>query len=150
VWRFVREVARECAETIGPEPLVMAEPALRLLQRRCVEPARYRAAALAAPDQAGDLKHVEMLEHRGQRHGERRRERRDGEFRRRAEASQHGAPSRIGQGGKDAVQAMGVIVNHEVYLRVKIHFVNRRPDPEMRGRACWHPSHPAMRPLACN
>jgi len=95
VWRFVREVTRECVETVGPEPLVMAKPALRLLQRRCVEPARHSAAALAAPDQAGDFKDVEMLEDRRQRHGERRRESGNGEFRRLAEASQHGAPGRI-------------------------------------------------------
>ena len=94
----------------------MGEPALGLLQRRGVEPARYGAAALAAPDQAGDFKHVEMLEHRRQRHGKRRGQRGDGEFRRLAEASQHGASGRIGQGGKDAVQVAGLKVNHEVKL----------------------------------
>jgi len=73
VKRFLREVACESVETVGPEPLVVSEPALRLLQRRGVEPARHRAAALAAPDQVGDLKHVEMFEHRRQRHRKRRR-----------------------------------------------------------------------------
>jgi len=102
----------------------MSEPALRPLQRRGVETTRYRAAALAAPDQVGDFKHVEMFEHRRQRHGKRRRQSGDGEFRGLAETDQHGAPCRIGQGGKDAVQVMGLIVNHKVKLRAKIHAVN--------------------------
>jgi hypothetical protein len=107
IGRFLREVACESVETVGPEPLVMSEPALRLLQRRGVESARHRAAALAAPDQVGDFKHVEMFEHRRQRHGKRRRQGRDREFRHFAEASQHGAPGRIGQGSKDSVQVIG-------------------------------------------
>jgi hypothetical protein len=90
----------------------VGEPALRLLQRGGVEPARYRAAALAAPDQAGDFKHVEMLEHRRQRHGKRLGQHGDGEFRRLAEAGQYGAPRRIGQGGKDAVEVVRLTVNH--------------------------------------
>jgi hypothetical protein len=102
----------------------VSEPALRLLQRRGVEPARHRAAALAAPDQVGDFKHVEMFEHRRQRHGKRRCQGRHREFRRLAEASQHGAPGRVGQSGKDAVQVMGLIVNHEVKLSAKIRAVN--------------------------
>jgi hypothetical protein len=105
----------------------VSKPALRFLQRRSVEPARYRAAALAASDQAGDLKHVEVLEHRRQRHRKRLCQRGDGEFRRLGEARQHGAPGRIGQSGKDAVQVIGLIVNHEVKLRPKIRAVNRRP-----------------------
>jgi hypothetical protein len=111
----------------------VCEPALRLLQRRGVEPARYRAAALAAPDQVGDFKHVEMFEHRRQRHGKRRRQRCDREFRHLAEASQHRAPGRIGQSGKDAVQVMRPIVNHKVKLSAKIRAVNR-PPPWERGR----------------
>jgi hypothetical protein len=54
------------------------KPALRLPQRRGIEPAGYRAAALAATDQAGDFKNVEMLEHRRQRHGEGLRQYGDG------------------------------------------------------------------------
>jgi hypothetical protein len=92
----------------------VGEPALRLLQRGGVEPARHGAAALAALDQAGDFEHVEMLEHRRQRHGERLGQRGDGEFRRLAEAGQYGAPRRIGQSGKDAVEMAGLIVNHKV------------------------------------
>ena len=90
----------------------MGEPALCLLQRRGVEPARYRAAALATPDQTGDFQHVEMLEHCRQRHGKRLSQRGDGEFGHLAEAGQHGAPGRIGQGGEDAVQVARLIVNH--------------------------------------
>jgi len=86
----------EGVETIGPEPLIVGEPALRLLQRRGVEPTRYRAAALVAPDQAGDFKHIEMLEHGRQRHAKRRGQRGDGEFRRRTEAGQHSTPRWIG------------------------------------------------------
>jgi hypothetical protein len=73
----------------------VSEPALRFLKRRRIEPARYRAADLAAPDQVGDFEHVEMFEHRRQRHGKRRRQSGDGEFRHLTEASQHGAPGRI-------------------------------------------------------
>lgn len=102
----------------------MGEPTLRILQRRGVEPARNRAAAFAAADQAGDFKHVEMLEHRRQRHGKRLRQSRDREFLRLAKAGQHGAPGWIGQGGKDAVQVIGPIVNHQVKLEGKIRFVN--------------------------
>ena len=90
----------------------MGEPALGLLQRRGVEPARYGAAALAAPDQAGDFKHVEMLEYCRQRHGKRLGQRGDGEFRHLAEAGQYGAPGRIGQGGEDAIQVGRLTVNH--------------------------------------
>ena len=110
--RFCCEVASESIETVGPEPLVVSEPPLRLLQRRSVEPARYRAAALAAPDQTRDLKHIEMLEHRRQRHRKRLRQGGDGEFRHLAKASQHRAACRIRQGRKDAVEAVGLIVNH--------------------------------------
>jgi hypothetical protein len=110
------EVACESVETVGPEPLIVGEPALRVLQRGGIEPARYRAAALVAQDQAGAFKHVEVLEHRRQRHGKRRGQRGDGEFRRLAEAGQHGAPGRIGQGGKEAVEVMRLIVNHRVKL----------------------------------
>jgi len=127
VGRFLGEIACESVEAVGPEPLVMSKPALRLLQRRGVEPARYRAAAFVPADHASDFKHVEMLEHRRQRHGKRRRQSGDREFRRLAETGQHGAPRRIGQGGKDAVQVMGLIVNHKVKLRVKIDAVNRPP-----------------------
>jgi len=102
----------------------VGEPALGLLQRHGVEPARYGAAALAAADQAGDFKHVEMLEHRRQRHRKRLGQRGDGEFRRLAEASQHGAPGRIGKGGEDAIQVVWLMVNHKVNLRGKICFVN--------------------------
>jgi len=94
----------------------VSEPALRLLQRRGVEPARYRAAAFVPADQAGDFKHVEMLEHRRQRHRKRLGERGDGEFRRLAEASQHGAPGRIGKRGEDAIKVVRLIVNHQVNL----------------------------------
>jgi hypothetical protein len=89
---------------------------LRILQGASIEPARHRAAALAAPDQADALKHVEVLEHRRQRHGKRLGQRRDGELRRLAEARQHGAPGRIRQGGKDAVEVARLIVNHQVKL----------------------------------
>ena len=129
VGRFLSEVACERIKAVGPEPLVVSEPALRVLQRRGVEPARYRAAALAAADQVGDFKHIEMFEHRRQRHGKRRRQSGDREFRHLAEASQHGAPGRIGQGGKDAVQVMGLIVNHKVKLRPEIGAVNTPPYP---------------------
>jgi hypothetical protein len=108
----LRKVARESVETVGPEPFVMSKPALRLLQRPGVEPAGHRAATLAAPDQARDLKRIKMLEHRRQRHCKRLRQGGDGEFRRLAEADQHGAPGRIRQGRKNVVQAVGVIVNH--------------------------------------
>jgi hypothetical protein len=60
----------------------MGEQALRLLKGRSVEPARHRAAALAASDQADALEHIKMLENRRQRHGKRLRQRADGEFRR--------------------------------------------------------------------
>jgi len=103
----------------------VSEPTLRLLQRRSVEPARYGAAALVAPDQVGAFKHVEMFEHRRQRHRKRRRQSRDGKFRLLAQARQHGTPGRIGQSGKDAVQMIGLIVNHQVKLRPKIRAVNR-------------------------
>jgi hypothetical protein len=101
----------------------VGEPVLRLLQRGGIEPARYRAAALVAPDQAGALKHVEVLEYRRQRHGKRLGQRGNGEFRRLAQARQHGAPGRIGQGGKDAVEVTGLIVNHKVKLWRKIRSV---------------------------
>jgi hypothetical protein len=94
----------------------VGEPALRLLQRGGVEPARYRAAALAAQDQASAFKHVEVLKYRRQRHGKRLGQRGDGEFRRLAEAGQHGAPGWIGQGRKDAVEVAGLMVNHKVKL----------------------------------
>jgi hypothetical protein len=92
----------------------VGKPALRLLQWGGIEPARDGAAALAALDQAGDFEHVKMLEHRRQRHGKRLGQHGDGEFRRLAEAGQYGAPRRIGQGGKDAVEVAGLIVNHQV------------------------------------
>jgi hypothetical protein len=111
----------------------MTEPALGLQQRRSVEPARYDAAAFAAPDQARDLKHVEMLEHRWQRHRKRLRQGGDREFRRLAKTSQHRAPGRIGQRRKDAVQAIGLIVNHKVKLEGKIRLVNGAPHTRGRG-----------------
>ena len=135
VGRFLGEIACESVEAVGPEPLVVSEPALRVLQRRGVEPARYRAAAFVPSDQAGDFKHVEMLEHRRQGHGKRRCQSGDREFRGLAETDQHGAPCRIGQGGKDAVQVMGLIVNHKVHLRGKTRVVNTscRPSMSFRG-----------------
>jgi hypothetical protein len=90
----------------------MGEPALRFPQRRGVEPARYRAAAFAPFDQAGNFQHIEMLEHRRQRHREGRGQRGDGKFRRFTETGQHGAPGRIGQGGEDAIERVRLIVNH--------------------------------------
>jgi hypothetical protein len=88
------------------------EPLLRLLHRGGIEPARHRAAALAALDQAGAFQHVEVLEHGRQRHGKRLGQRGDGEFRRFAKARQHGTAGRVREGRKDAVQTIGLIVNH--------------------------------------
>jgi hypothetical protein len=110
--RLRNEVAFEGVEPARPELLVVGEPLLRLLHRGGIEPARHRATALAARDQAGAFQHVEVLEHGRQRHREGRGQRGDGEFRRLAKARQHGPPGRIRQGGKNAVEAIGLIVNH--------------------------------------
>ena len=90
----------------------MGEPTLRFLHGGGVEPARHGAAGLATQDQAGAFEHVEMLEHRRQRHGERFRQRRDGKFTRFAQARQHGTPGRVRERREDAVEEMGLIVNH--------------------------------------
>jgi hypothetical protein len=113
---FLSKVAFEGVEPARPEPLIAGEPTLRLLHRGGVEPARYGAAALVAGDQPGGFEHVEVLEHRGQRHGKGLCQRGDGEFRRLAEAAEHSAPGRIGQGGENAIEAVGLIVNHRVKL----------------------------------
>jgi hypothetical protein len=102
----------------------VGEPALRFLQGRRIEAARYGAAAFVTPYQAGDFKHVEMLEHCRQRHGKRLGQLGDGEFWLVAQAGQHRAAGWIGQGGKDAVKVMRLIVNHQVKLRGKIPGVN--------------------------
>ncbi|SRR5579871_1070764 len=111
------KVALKGVETVGPESLVMREPALHLLEWPGVKPARHDATALVAADEAGDLKHVEMLEHGGQRHGKRLSQGGDRKFRRLAKTGQHGASRGVGQRRKDAVKAIGsLIVNHKVNL----------------------------------
>jgi hypothetical protein len=97
---------------------------LRFLHRGGIEPARHGAAALVAPDQAGALQHIEVLEHGRQRHGERLGQGADGEFGRLTETGQHGAPGRVRQGGKDAVEAIWLMVNHQVKLWREIDRVN--------------------------
>jgi hypothetical protein len=74
----------------------MDEPTLGLLHRGGVEPARHGAAALTTGDQTDALQDVEVLEHRGQRHGKGLRQCGDREFRRLAEAGKYRAPGRIG------------------------------------------------------
>jgi hypothetical protein len=54
-------------EIVGPEALVAIEPIHRLLHRAGGQPARDRAAGLFARDQAGIIKHIEMLDYRGER-----------------------------------------------------------------------------------
>jgi len=112
----VGEKTLERVKLRRPEPLIAGEPAQRLRHRGGVEPARDAAPALAAPDQPRIVEHVEMLEHRRQRHGKGFGERRDAKLLGLAQPGEHRAPGRIGKRGKDAVEAVRLIVNHQVKL----------------------------------
>ena len=100
------EVAFESIESHRPEPRIAGEPVLRFLHRGGVEPARHGAPGLVSFDQAGAFEHVEVLEHRRQRHRERLRQGGDGKLGLFAQARQHGAAGRIGQRGKGSIKIL--------------------------------------------
>ncbi|MBN9579966.1 MAG: hypothetical protein J0G37_00415 [Afipia sp.] len=91
----------------GPEPLVAAEPFHGLFHRRRIQPARHRASGLGPDDQPGVAEHIEVFHDGGQRHRERLRQFADGDGFAALKFRQQGTPRRIGNGGKNPVQAIG-------------------------------------------
>src|SRR5580704_11488196 len=64
------QVIVEAVETLVVEAAIMFEPVIDLFQRARLNAARPPLRFAAARDQAGALKHLEMLRHRRQRHSE--------------------------------------------------------------------------------
>jgi hypothetical protein len=104
----------KAVEIVGPEALVAVQPIHRLLHRAGGQPARHRASDLLACDQAGIIKHIEMLDDRGKRDRKRLRQLADREALAIAEPRQQRAPRRIGKRSEGAVQGFVLILNHTV------------------------------------
>jgi hypothetical protein len=101
-------------EIIGPEALVSVEPVHRLLHRAGGQPARHGTTDLLARDQAGIIKHIEMLDDRGERDRKWLRQFADGKAFTVAEPRQQRAPRRIGKRGERTIQCFILILNHQV------------------------------------
>lgn len=70
-------------------------------------------AQFAAPDEAGSLKHTQVLAEAGQRHVERFGQSTD-RLGSGGQSGQNAAAGRVGQGGKYGVQSGVPILNHKV------------------------------------
>ena len=94
-------------ETIGPEFLITVEPLVGFVHRFGAQSAGDGAPALVARHQPGIRQHVEMFHHRRQRHGEWFGEHADRQAVGLAQPRQQGAPRRVGERGKGAVEPVG-------------------------------------------
>jgi hypothetical protein len=99
----------------GPEAFVAVEPADRFLHGLGIEPARHRAAGLAAGDQAGIGEHLEVFHDGRQRHRERPCQFADRHVRLLAQLRQQGTPGRIGERREGGAEAVGRLDLHHCY-----------------------------------
>jgi hypothetical protein len=111
---------QECSEAIEPvvpEAFVAGEPLHGAFHGSGLQAASHRAAALGTLDQVGPRQHVEVLHDRGQRHRERLRQLADGLIVPLRQLLENGAPRRVCQRRKRAIEPFVVNVNHVVKYR---------------------------------
>src|SRR6516165_324860 len=104
------QIGVQAVEAFVEKASVMAQPIIDVLESARLDTARPPLRLAAACDQAGALKHLQVLRDRRKSHGERL-----GEFGHRGfaqgEPRQNGPASRVGERGEDGVQRQ---LNHPV------------------------------------
>jgi hypothetical protein len=104
------EVRAQPFEPVLPARAALADPLLGETQGHRLDLACAHAADLLGPDEPARLQHLQVLEHSGQRHGERLRELRH-RGRSAREPLDHLAPARVGERTEHAIEG-GALVRH--------------------------------------
>jgi len=109
---LLAEETFEGIESAFPEAAILGDPVFGLLQGSGREPAETRAADFFLGDEAGVLKHADVLHDRREGHAMRAGEVREGGFAKH-EGSKDGTAGGVGKGAKGGIKGCGIL-NHVV------------------------------------